>query len=562
MRRMTWVAIVIWASLAAACSPLRPGQNETATVAPTEAMGATSVSVLPTATEAPPTETPRPTVTAIGVSTPTPMPGELQVDWTSTSPDGQWTATALSANLFQGESYYVRVRVEGSAGAQAWMPVSEWRPMGLGFTLPGLLQWSADGTRLYFTNVPHPDGCSLFVNGGDVQSLDLATGQVTELMPEQGLWLALSPNETQVAYIGYGDRGLIIRDLATGQERPIDIPRPVPSATMGAIVWAPDGSALALTASHDPCGIDGVTSVFVVDLATGAVRTLVDSAEQGAVTVRWEPTGQVVVVDRNRVETWLEADTGAAVEPSTAAGGEIVWTTTTPDGEWKAALEQSATGDEEAPDRVRLTLVNDGRTRVWTVVDRAQPAGLGATTPKDVRWSADGTRFYFTHVAAVDGCAWFVNGSGLYSVDLTTGRVSELLPELGLALALSPDEKRVAYVAYGERGLVVRDLSSQAEQTVGLSGGPDALSITQLVWSPDSEQLAVTLVAEACTQLEPGRYLTVVVDADTGEARTLLDNDPRLLTIVEWNAPGRVKLMDWDGGFWWLDVATGAVMAQ
>jgi Tol biopolymer transport system component len=261
------------------------------------------------------------------------------------------------------------------------------------------------------------------------------------------------------------------------------------------------------------------------------------------------------------VEAWLDPVTGAAVEPATAAGGEVLWSTTSPDGEWTAALEQSRTGDDEAPYRVRLTLVNDSRTRIWTAVDRAQLAGLGGTTPKDLRWSADGLRFYFTNVAAVDGCAWFVNGSGLYSVDLDTGRVTELMPEMGLALALSPDEQRVAYVAFGERGLVVRDVMGGEEQPVGLSGGPEALTITQLAWSPDSEQLAVTLIADACTQLEPGRYLTMIVDAETGEARTLLDNDPRLLTLVEWTEPGRVQLMDWDGGLWWLDVATGAVTA-
>lgn len=547
-------------ALAAACAPLAPGgQAPEATVAPTEAAPATET--LPTQTAPPgPTDTPRPTPTVIAVATTTPAPGALDLDWTSTSPDGQWTATALTGNLFEGESYYVRLRVEGSTGAQVWVPVDEWRPMGLGYTTLGLLQWSADGQRLYFTNVPHPDGCSLYVNGGDVQVLDLRTGQVTELMPEQGLWLALSPDETRLAYIGYGMRGLVIRDLATGQEQSVALERPVPDAPLGAMVWAPDGSALALTASHDVCGIEGTTSILHVDLATGEVRTLVDADARGLTTVAWpDELGQVVLHDANGVEWWVDVESGQLAAPDMADAGSVVWTETSPDGQWIARVEGTGADGSSGLYRVRLTLTSADGVRTWRVVDEERAAGLGATTPQGLHWSADGTRFYFTNVPSVEGCAWFVNGTDLHRVDLTTGRVTELLPESGLALALSPDETRVAYIGYGERGMVVRDLVIAAEQPMNIAVGPEAPTITQMVWSPDSERLALTFVDKACVDLEPSRYLTAIVDADTGEARTLLDNDPRLLTIVEWTEPGQVKLMDWDGGLWWLDVESGEV---
>jgi hypothetical protein len=253
-------------------------------------------------------ETPAPTATLIAAVKPTTVPGALVVDWTSTSPDGQWTATAYTADLFEGGDYYTRLRVEGSTGAQVWTPVDERRPMGLGFTLPALLQWSADGQRLYFTNMPHPDGCSQFVNGGDLQVLDLATGQVTELMPEMGLWLALSPDEARLAYIGYGERGLVIRDVATGQEQAASAPRPSEGAPLGAVVWAPDGRAVALTAAHDQCNLDGPRSVLVVNLETGVVETVVDADALSATSIRWDEAG-LVVVNRHGVETVIETQT-------------------------------------------------------------------------------------------------------------------------------------------------------------------------------------------------------------------------------------------------------------
>lgn len=54
--------------------------------------------------------------------------------------------------------------------------------------------------------------------------------RVTELMPEQGLWLGLAPDEMRLPYIGYGDRGLVIRDRVTGQEAQVAMPSPTEEA--------------------------------------------------------------------------------------------------------------------------------------------------------------------------------------------------------------------------------------------------------------------------------------------------------------------------------------------
>lgn len=117
----------------------------------------------------------------------------------------------------------------------------------------------------------------------------------------------------------------------------------------------------------------------------------------------------------------------------------------------------------------------------------------------------------------------------------------------------------MVHVAYGERGLIVRNLATGAERPVELPAKLSAPAIVQLEWSPDSDALAVTLIVDACVHLEPSRYLTVLVTVSTGAARTLLDNDPRLLMIDAWPEAGQMRLKDWDGGLWWLDLQTGSV---
>jgi hypothetical protein len=300
MRKVTqliWLMTLLAAL--AACAPLAPVPQ--ATVPPRQASTA-----LPTNT--PP---PRPTATMIAVTTSTPDPGALTLDWTTTSPDGQWTATSVNARLNTGQDYYVRLRVEGAAGAEVWTAVEEWRPFGMGYTLPGPVQWSADGQRFYFTNVPHPDGCLMFVNGGDLHMLDLNTGQVTALMPEQALWIALAPDETRLAYIGYGERGLILRDLATGQEQSVAVEKPTDLAGLGAMLWSPAGTALVLTAAHEQCAPGAAHSIFHVDIATGAVRTLVDGDPRGLTTVAWPEVERVQLEDKDGAVWWLDVATGS-----------------------------------------------------------------------------------------------------------------------------------------------------------------------------------------------------------------------------------------------------------
>lgn len=82
-------------------------------------------------------------------------------------------------------------------------------------------------------------------------------------------------------------------------------------------------------------------------------------------------------------------------------------------------------------------LTSASGSRTMTALDETRNRGLGYALPRAVRWSADNARLYFTNVAAVEGCAWFVNGSDLYSVALATGEVQQLMPDQGPALALS-----------------------------------------------------------------------------------------------------------------------------
>jgi hypothetical protein len=216
-----------------------------------------------------------------------------------------------------GTEYYTRLVVERVDGSQAWTPVDTWGPTGLGYTIPAPVQWSRDGRAFYFTNRPHPDGCALLVNGSDLLRLDLETGQATRLLPDVGLSLALSPDETTVAYVGYGGRGLTVHDLMTGEEQslPFDLgpdAAEAGGAQAGLPVWAPAGDWLALTVAHAPCGDPDrrAHSIVLFEVAGGTALVLVERDARQFVTVDWPAPDRLRLADAGGTIWTLDPETG------------------------------------------------------------------------------------------------------------------------------------------------------------------------------------------------------------------------------------------------------------
>jgi hypothetical protein len=135
---------------------------------------------------------------------------------------------------------------------------------------------------------------------------------VTEIVPGVGFWLALSPDESKLAYVGYGGRGLVVRDLATGEEREIGLNSDVESAKLGHIIWSPDGTQLALTAGFNLCGPpeERAHSIIRVALSDGGHTTLIERDSRLFVTEAWQTPGRIVLTDQDERRWELDVDTG------------------------------------------------------------------------------------------------------------------------------------------------------------------------------------------------------------------------------------------------------------
>jgi hypothetical protein len=275
----------------------------------------------------PPTATPLPTImpTARPSSTPTrerptatPSAEDFELrTWSSTSPDGRWIAqtTAKFPTSSDTENYYTQLKVSQTNGNLEWVVVDGWEEWLMGHTIPQVLQWSRDGQHLYFTNQVVPGGCTVFVNGSDLQRLDLENGNVEELVPDVGLWLTLAPDEATLAYIGYGGRGLVIRDLATGNEREMKLDSDQ-DYQAGRIVWSPDGAALALTLAFRPCTTNwaNATSIVYVEIGTLTHSTLLSEDQRLFITLEWITEDQLLLRDNDGLEWLMDVVTGTITE--------------------------------------------------------------------------------------------------------------------------------------------------------------------------------------------------------------------------------------------------------
>ncbi len=243
-----------------------------------------------------------------------PVADALETRAASLSPDGEWRAESVVAFPDDRDEYYQRLTVTRTDGRAAWTPVETWSHMGLGYTVAVPFHWSSSGEALYFTNAPVPDGCALFVNGSDLQRLDLTTGEVSEILPMNGLALALSPAEDRVAVVLYGPPTLAVHDLKARTSPPPTLPlaETGESTQAGSLVWSPDGTQIALALAHDPCvdGWAGATSVLVVDVATQAVTTLVDQDDRLLRPIEWPAMDTIILEGEGGARSILNPNTG------------------------------------------------------------------------------------------------------------------------------------------------------------------------------------------------------------------------------------------------------------
>jgi hypothetical protein len=225
----------------------------------------------PEPTTAPPTEVPATAPPASEEETIPPPPADLQWqnDITSLSPDGEWQATVRQSEPFIAEErewYQAQMIVSEVEGEREWMVVDEVRPHGLGYLFPEVVHWTEDGASLLFADASVADGCDLFGRNYGLSRLELASGEVSELLPEDEMGIiAVAPSDTQIAMMSLWRPPILITlDLEAGREQELILDE-FPHGQIGDLTWAPDGSSLLFVLAEDACLDNWRHSIYRVD---------------------------------------------------------------------------------------------------------------------------------------------------------------------------------------------------------------------------------------------------------------------------------------------------------
>jgi hypothetical protein len=224
------------------------------------------------------------------------------------------------------------------------------------------------------------------------------------------------------------------------------------------------------------------------------------------------------------------------------------------DQEWIASIYKSSENDQYF-----MTLVVEKRdhSRKWIVgkisTDKTK---VVAEYPSPFHWSSDGKTLYFTHQGFQDGCfSYAAGGKGLFSLDLATGKVRTILHEFASQMKFSPDESMLAFVDYGRTGLQVLDVAT-GDKIEFEHLYPDLLTNQYgLVWSPNNDQVAFTILLEAC--ITDKATSIVIADIASMSQKILVKEDERHLGSEEWLEESRILVSDWSENSWYLNPKTG-----
>ena len=180
--------------------------------------------------------------------------------------------------------------------------------------------------------------------------------------------------------------------------------------------------------------------------------------------------------------------------------------------------------------------------------------------PAPFLWSKDNKTFYFVDQGYQDGCFMYVDGGKkLYSLNLDTGERKTILDKFASEIRFSPDESKIAYVNYGNTGLQILNLQNGIN-TEFEHLYPELLTDQYgLVWSPDGNQLAFTIILDAC--ISDKATTIVIVDVTNNNQRIIVRESKNHLFTKEWIDENRILVGDWSSNdpthLWYLNPQTG-----
>lgn len=273
-----------------------------------------------------------------------------------------------------------------------------------------------------------------------------------------------------------GVTNLWLIDPATGQARPLTRER----ADVIDFSPAPDSSRIAYTRQDSPTQ----TSVWTVDVASGATSRLSPDEPATFAAPAWSPDGHLIILERRQALPGTIANPKlVAVRPDGAPAGLIY-----------GRGDEVGFGARWSPDGARLAFFDPVRQALVVFNFTHDRVLIPVQTAGAFAWSPDSRRLVIEDIITDGGAFQHV----LRLADAITGASERLTAARDVDEATpvwSPDGQAIAFTRRPTTGAItgaqpmLRRLDGGAVRPLLPTGASAALETVQLAWSPDGRQL-------------------------------------------------------------------------
>lgn len=236
---------------------------------------------------------------------------------------------------------------------------------------------------------------------------------------------------------------------------------------------------------------------------------------------------------------------------------------TSPNEEWTGIV--TITSRETSKDLL-FKITNNRNDQIWIIeqtdVSKDGNPLPGFMYPYIFKWSQDGKYLYYSHLSTFnDGCFGYFSPGGfdLIKFDLSTGNSILLREDKATWMALSPDEKRLAYIDTFGGNVSILDIDSGIAQIYPLPSVKNednfVTDTSDLYWSPDGKSLVYAHYIGACDLIVPFSYV-IQLFPDDHKQIILIENSDKGYIPIEWNIQDNILLRDSEGKQWRLDPTT------
>ena len=237
---------------------------------------------------------------------------------------------------------------------------------------------------------------------------------------------------------------------------------------------------------------------------------------------------------------------------------------TSPDGLWTGTVILTTQGEYKD---LLFKVLNKTTGKEWIIeqidVDKVEshPPG-GFFYPYILKWSQDNNYLYYSYLSTGgDGCFGYFQpgGFGLKRFDLSSGNIVEIRSDWATWMALSPDEKRLAYIADWGESVSILDMENGKEQSYPLPPIKNEVGVitdtSDLYWAPDGKSLVYVHYVGVCDLVVPISYIIQLFPV-SGQQNILVSQSEEGLYPIEWNVQDKVLLQNFNDGRFWLDLST------